>query len=95
MSAATDMRGPAAWQADPVRYREFWQLVDEVFGPAYGRALARDQVLGGARRPHRGARPSRTASSPATVWHALCDAMDVPEDRRWGLDARRPAPPRA
>ena len=29
----------------PVRLREFWQLVDEVFGRAHGRALAHDLVL--------------------------------------------------
>src|SRR6478736_2519474 len=33
------------WQAGGVRYREFWELVDEVFGDVYGRTLARDQVL--------------------------------------------------
>ncbi|MBI9115507.1 DUF3046 domain-containing protein [Sanguibacter suaedae] len=75
-----------------MRYREFWQLVDEVFGRAYGRTLASDQVLD--------ALGSRTAAQavedgvePRVVWHALCDAMDVPEPERWGTDAHRQAPP--
>jgi len=76
-----------------VRNREFWQLVDEVFGPRYGRTLAADQVIGDL--------DDRTATEaieagvePRTVWHALCDAMDVPDEQRWGQDVRRPAPPR-
>ena len=30
----------AGWQAGPVRYSEFWALVDEVLGRAHGRVLA-------------------------------------------------------
>ncbi|WP_407342390.1 DUF3046 domain-containing protein [Pengzhenrongella phosphoraccumulans] len=76
-----------------MRHREFWALVDEVFGEAYGRTLASDQVIG--------ALGSRTAEQaiedgdePRTVWHALCDALEVPEARRWGADTHRAAPPR-
>lgn len=75
-----------------VRYREFWELVDEVFGRAYGRTLASDQVLS--------VLDDRTAEQaieagiePRTVWHALCDAMDVPDRYRWGSDEHRQAPP--
>ena len=28
-----------------MRYREFWDLVDDVFGRAYGRSITGDQVL--------------------------------------------------
>ncbi|MGW6229050.1 DUF3046 domain-containing protein, partial [Cellulosimicrobium cellulans] len=31
---------------------------------------------------------------PRVVWHALCDALDVPDARRWGHDDHRQAPPR-
>jgi hypothetical protein len=76
-----------------MRNREFWQLVDEVFGERYGRTLAADQVLG-----ELGDRTAWQALEdgvePRTVWHVLCDAMDVPEQQRWGTDRRRPAPPR-
>ena len=71
-----------------MRYSEFWELVDEVFGPQVGRSLAADQVLG--------ALGDRTAVGaltegvePRRVWRALCDAMDVPETQRWPDDRRR------
>lgn len=75
-----------------MRNREFWQLIDEVFGAAYGRTLAADQVLT--------ALGDRTVDEaieagvePREVWHALCDAMSVPDERRWGNDVNRQAPP--
>lgn len=75
-----------------MRNREFWQLVEEVFGATYGRTLAADQVLT--------ALGDRTVDEaieagvePREVWHALCDAMGVPDERRWGNDAFRQAPP--
>jgi hypothetical protein len=77
-----------------VRNREFWQLVDEVFGAQYGRTLAGDQYLTEL--------DNRTAAQaiddgvdPRVVWHALCDALDVPDAKRWGIDKYRQAPPRA
>jgi len=75
-----------------VRYREFSDLVDEVFGPAYGQALVREQVLPrlGDRTP---AQALEAGAEPRDVWHALCDALDVPEPQRWGSDTRRQAPP--
>jgi Protein of unknown function (DUF3046) len=76
-----------------VRNREFWQLVDEVFGPRYGRTLAADQVIGDL-DDRTAAEAIEAGVEPRTVWHALCDAMDVPDERRWGQDVRRPAPPR-
>ena len=77
-----------------MRLREFWQLVDEVFGPGYGRTLAREQVLHelGNRTP---VDALEAGLQPRDVWHALCDALDVPEAQRWGKDARRNAPPRS
>ncbi|MDF2848499.1 MAG: hypothetical protein K0R97_2481, partial [Oerskovia sp.] len=59
------------WQAVPVRYREFWQLVDEVFGSAYGRALTRDQVLG-ALGDRTAVQAIEDGVEPRHVWHALC-----------------------
>jgi len=76
-----------------MRNREFWQLVDEVFGERYGRTLAADQVLGDL-GDRTAAQAIEDGIEPRTVWHVLCDAMDVPEQQRWGTDARRPAPPR-
>lgn len=84
------MRG----RVDAVRYREFWQLVDEVFGSAHGRALVREMVV-----PGLGMRTAQQAMDdevePRDVWHALCDELDVPDARRWGNDRHRQAPPRS
>ncbi|GAA1742111.1 DUF3046 domain-containing protein [Isoptericola hypogeus] len=75
-----------------MRYREFGELVDEVFGPAYGRALVREQVL--PRMEDRTPEEALEAGvEPRDVWHALCDALDVPDARRWGRDPHRQAPP--
>lgn len=75
-----------------MRYREFWQLVDEVFGPAYGRTLVREQVL--PRLDDRTPEQALEAGvDPRDVWHALCDALDVPDAQRWGQDRHRQAPP--
>lgn len=67
--------------------------MDQVFGPTYGRTLAGDQVL-----TELGNQTAVVALEngvePRTVWHALCDAMDIPDDRRWGTDAFRQAPPK-
>lgn len=75
-----------------MRLREFWLLVDEVLGSAHGRALTRDLVI-----PELGnltpAQALEDGVEPRDVWHALCDALDVPEPQRWGSNARQ-APPR-
>lgn len=76
-----------------MRHREFWGLVEEVFGPAYGRTLAGDQVLG-ALGERTAAAAIEDGEDPRTVWHALCDALDIPPERRWGADNGRAAPPR-
>ncbi|WP_159793330.1 DUF3046 domain-containing protein [Puerhibacterium puerhi] len=75
-----------------MREREFWQLVDEVFGPAYGRSLVREQVLPrlGDRTP---VQALEAGLQPRDVWHALCDALDVPDAERWGRGIERQAPP--
>ncbi|GEL45539.1 DUF3046 domain-containing protein [Cellulomonas hominis] len=76
-----------------MRYREFWQLVDEVLGSAHGRALVHELVL-----PTLGGRTPEQALDagvePRDVWHALCDELDIPDARRWGDDRYRQAPPR-
>lgn len=75
-----------------VRNREFWDLVDEVFGPRYGRTLAADQVLT-VLGDRTAGEAVEAGMEPRVVWHALCDAMDVPDERRWGQDVYRQAPP--
>ena len=76
-----------------MRLSEFWALADDVFGPAYSRTLSRELVLDGCQ--------DRTAAvalddgvAPRDVWHAWCDAMDIPHHQRDGGDRERMIPPR-
>ena len=68
-----------------MRVSEFWTLVDDEFGTAYGRSLATDHVL-----LVLGDRTAREALDggvePKEIWLALCEAMDVPAERRLGRD---------
>ncbi|WP_435299849.1 DUF3046 domain-containing protein [Timonella sp. A28] len=77
-----------------MRNREFWLLVDEVFGAQYGKTLASDQVLLELDN-HTAVQALEQGVEPRHVWHALCDAMDVSEQDRWGTDKFRQAPPKA
>lgn len=65
-----------------MRYSEFRELLDGVFG-RMGPVLVVDQAIGGL-----GDRTAEQAlddgEDPAVVWRALCDAMGVPPERRWG-----------
>src|SRR5690606_12138629 len=71
-----------AWQAGRVKHSEFWHVVDEVLGEAYGRSLAADLVLPGA--GNRTAREALEAGvPPRTVWNAVCDELDLDETARW------------
>ena len=70
-----------------MRYSEFWELVDAVFG-RLGRTLAADQAIG-ALGDRTAERALADGEDPAVVWRGLCDAMDVPAVQRWGPDRRR------
>lgn len=75
-----------------MREREFWQLLEEVFGRSYGRSLARDQgltKLGGLTVVEALA----NGEEPRVVWNVLCDQMDIPDSRRWGKDHNAPPLP--
>ncbi len=73
-----------------MRHSKFWELVGEEFGEAYAGSLTRSHVMSAL-----GGRTAVEALDagvpPRTVWLALCDAMDVPEDRRHGRDRPPPA----
>jgi hypothetical protein len=74
-----------------MRMSEFWVLVDDEFGPAQGRTLVRDHVLGAFK--NRTAEQALAAGEDIRdVWFALCDDLQVPAERRWGRD--QPAPRR-
>ncbi len=61
--------------------------MDEEFGPAYSRSVAADQSLA-----QLGGKTVETAlaagHSPREVWHAVCESMDVPPERRRGRPQR-------
>lgn len=75
-----------------VKEREFWQLLEEVFGRVYGRSLSRDQHLP---KLHGMTAVEALASGeePRVVWNVLCDEMDVSDARRWGRDHVAPPMP--
>lgn len=67
----------------PVRESAFWVLMDDEFGPAYARVLARTQSFTDL--------DGRTVLDaladgvpPRRVWAGVCEQMGVPPDRRLG-----------
>lgn len=72
-----------------MRLSEFWLAVSEEFGESYGRVLTRDLVLGelGGVTADEALASGRDARD---VWLALCAAMDVPAERRYGVGRRDP-----
>jgi len=71
----------------PMRLSDFWRLMDDEFGAAYARSLARDHVLGalGNRTP---LQALESGVKPREAWLALCADMDVPVERRLGKELR-------
>lgn len=74
-----------------MRISQFWTLMHDEFGETYAPTLARDHVLGvlGGRSV---TQALEAGLHPRLVWLALCDDMDVPQERRLG---RENAPRRA
>jgi hypothetical protein len=68
-----------------VRLSQFWTFLEDEFGPTYAASLARDLALDPLQG--RTAEQALAAGIPARqVWFALCDALDVPPDRRHGKE---------
>src|SRR5665811_258521 len=72
-----------------MRMSDFWRLMDDEFGAAYARSLARDHVLGalGNRTP---LEAIESGVKPREAWLALCVDMDVPVERRLGKELKDP-----
>ncbi len=68
-----------------MRVSQFWSLMEGEFGAAYAHLLARTHVLAalGGRTP---AEALESGEQPRTVWLALCEDVDVPEEHRLGRD---------
>jgi hypothetical protein len=64
-----------------VRLTAFWDKMRAQFGDAYAASVARDYVLAGL-----GGRTVDQALAegiePKTVWHAVCEAFEIPEKSR-------------
>jgi len=75
-----------------VRISEFRTLAHEEFGRALADTLVADLVL--APLDMTAAQAIEAGTDLRSVWSALCDAMDVPPERRLGRDrrSRRPSP---
>ncbi|MCV2393468.1 DUF3046 domain-containing protein [Actinotalea sp. M2MS4P-6] len=71
-----------------MKYSEFWDAVVDLFGDRMGRVLVDEQVLSGL-DDRTAAQALEAGEEPRAVLWALCDAMDVPEARRWGPDLPR------
>ena len=75
-----------------MREREFWELLEEVFGRTYGRSLSRVQ-----RMPKQAnitlVEALGAGEEPRVVWNVLCDQMEVPDSKRWGHDHNAPPMP--
>lgn len=72
-----------------MKLSEFHVAVDDEFGAGYAGVLLQDltlEALGG-----RTAREALSAGiAPRDVWLALCEATDVPAERRHGVGQREP-----
>jgi hypothetical protein len=70
-----------------MRLSQFWTAVADEFGPALGRTLVHDLVLGDL-----GDLTAEQALAKGldirSTWLALCRATDVPEGRRHGVGHR-------
>ncbi|WP_418969894.1 DUF3046 domain-containing protein [Alloscardovia omnicolens] len=75
-----------------MREREFWELLEEVFGRVYGRSLAQDQALD-ALNNMTVEQALHEGIEPRTVWNVLCNQMDIPDSQRWGKDHNAPPLP--
>jgi len=70
-----------------VRHSVFWELMEGEFGQGYARTLARDLVVD-ALGDRTAEQALAAGEQPRAVWEALCDAMQVPLERRWGKPER-------
>lgn len=70
-----------------MRLSEFWQLVEQEFGAAYGRTVTARHVVHAL--GDRTADEAIEAGMPVRrVWRALCEDLDVPEERRYLRDRK-------
>lgn len=67
-----------------MRLTEFHQLVEDEFGKERAQWIIQSQVL--AQSGKSAAEMIECGNDPREVWLGLCDAFDIPEERRLGVD---------
>lgn len=67
-----------------MRLTEFHQLVEDEFGSGRARWVIDSQVIPGYGRT--AAELIESGVDPREAWRGLCDAFDIPEERRLGID---------
>lgn len=67
-----------------MRLTEFHQLVQDEFGSERAQWIIQTQVLPGFERTS--AQLIDAGVDPRDAWRGLCDAFDVPAERRLGVD---------
>lgn len=75
---------PPACRLDGMRLTEFRQLVDDEFGSDRAGWIIQSQVL--SAEGETAAEMIENGSDPKEAWERLCNAFDVPEERRLGVD---------
>lgn len=67
-----------------MRLTEFHQLVEDEFGSARANWIVQSQVLPGTGKTSE--ELIESGVDPREAWRGLCDAFDIPEERRLGVD---------
>ena len=70
-----------------MKLSEFRLAVSDEFGEAYGRVITHDLVLGDV-GGMTAEQAIKAGVPPRAIWLALCDASDVPQERRYGVGLR-------
>lgn len=73
-----------------MRLSEFWALMEQEFGGPYGRSIASSHVIHAM--SDQTAVDAIEAGEPVRrVWLALCEDLQIPEERRYPADRGRSA----
>ncbi|WP_175934839.1 DUF3046 domain-containing protein [Corynebacterium sp. Marseille-P4321] len=67
-----------------MRLTEFHQLVEDEFGAGRAQWIIQSQVLPGVEQTSE--ELIESGVDPKVAWQGLCDAFDIPEERRLGVD---------
>ena len=76
--------GPQTCSLGSMRLTEFHQLVQDEFGSGRAQWIIQSQVLPGYEQTS--AELIDGGLDPRYAWQGLCEAFDIPEERRLGVD---------